>query len=488
MAGGGMTHDLSGDLLQVFEASVEAMLIADAQGRVRRTNGALRRLFGLPEMLGDLRVNDLVPESLRARHDRQMHTYQQAPKSRPMSDCRLMGGSGPLHARRLDGTEFPAEISLSPLPQGRVLAIVHDISARVEAESKTRQWSERYARLLQAIPDIVVELDAEGVIKWANAVATRFFGDDPVGQALARFRDDRNTSASTIRVAEEGWFIRADGQRCLLTWSCSELEQTADRTGGRICSARDVTERNRSEELQRNLSAQMRQIHGLQIVGQTVRKIAHDLNQPLNAVSAYAAAALRLLDDGKRDPAKLSVALQGCCEESERAGEVMRKLMRFLDADTLKLVPIDLGSSVGNVVHLCKHDGYADIGFEIDLASDLWRPVGNPRQIESVLHSLITNSVEAVRLAGVAAPLIRVEARNDAAHQAVQITLSDNGPGLDAQIAEQAFSPFFTTRQRAVGLGLTISRALVEASGGELWYDGGAGPGATFRFTILAMP
>ncbi|QID16814.1 PAS domain S-box protein [Nitrogeniibacter mangrovi] len=472
-----MTRGLSDDLLQVFEASVDAMLIADAQGRIRRINPALRHLFGLPPEAAGLEVNDLVPESLRAAHARQMSAYRQAPKSRPMGAC------GPLRARRADGSEFPAEVSLSPLPDGRVLATVHDISARVAAQASAQQWSERYACLLGAIPDLVVEVDGAGRLGWGNAAAQRFFGDDLAGQALAGFHDARPPAADVDPVDGEHWFRRTDGELRLLSWHCSAL----DDAGTRICSARDVTERHRSVEIERNLRAQMRQMHGLQVAGQTVRMIAHDLNQPLNAVSAYATAALRLIDE-QGDPARLRAALHGCCDEVDRAGEVMATLMNFLARDALQPEPINLDRAVRNVVRLCEADGDRNTRFEIDVAPDLWQAMGNQRQFESVLHSLITNSVEALRHSGVSAPSIRIEARNDPTHPAVQVTLSDNGPGLDEHTATQAFAPFFTTKLRAVGLGLTISRALIEAGGGELWYDGDAAPGATFRFTVPARP
>lgn len=473
-----MTHGLSDDLLQVFDASVDAMLIADAQGGIRRANLALTRLFGLPPTLPPgLTVNDLIPERLRAPHARHMSAYARHPTARPMGSCGL------LQARRADGSEFPADVSLSPLPEDRVLATVHDLSARIQAEARTRQWSERYASLLGAIPDIVVETDSTLVLVWGNAAAHRFFGDDFIGQPLARFHVDHAPIPDEC-AGHEGWFVRADGQRRLLSWCCHALNAEDGTPASRLCSARDMTERHRDADALRNLRAQMRQVHGLQIAGQTARKIAHDLNQPLSAVSAYASAALRLLGDGAIEPTRLRAALEGCSEEADRAGAVMHRLMRFLERDNLKPEPIDLAGAVRNVVQLCHDDGYGDTRFDVDIAPDLWPVVSHQRQIESVLHGLVTNSVEALRLAGVAAPSIRIEARNDIARQAVQITLSDNGPGLDAQVAAQAFSPFFTTKRQAVGLGLTISRALIEAAGGELWYDPEAAPGATFRFTV----
>ncbi len=474
-----MTRELSDDLLNVFDTTVDAMLIADREGRILRVNSALTHLFGLPpDSTATLEVNDLVPEDLRAHHARHMAAYRQAPEARPMAE------RPPLRAKRHDGAEFPAEISLSPLSEGRVLATVHDISARVEAEARSRRWSERYASLLGAIPDIIVELDGNNVLQWGNAAAHDFFGADLVGQPMTRYHADDAPPLMADCAACEGWFLCANGERRMLSWCCHHLTEVDGSAGGLICSARDVTERHRSEDTLRTLRRQMRQVHGLQVAGQTTRKIAHDLNQPLNAVSAYATAALRLSSDEPPDAARLRTALEGCCEEADRAGDVMRKLMTFLDRSALEAKPVDVARAVRSVVQLCQADGYGDTRFDIDIAPGLWQAMGNPRQIDGVLHSLITNSVEALRLAGVPSPSIRIEGRNDNEHGLVEITLSDNGPGLDRGTEQQAFSPFFTTKQQAVGLGLTISRALIEAGGGELWYDDEIAPGATFRFTL----
>lgn len=481
-----MSDENRDDLLSVFDASVDPMMIADSAGHILRTNPAFESLFGLArESVSTLTVGDLIPEHLRERHAAHLAEFRRAPHARRMNaDLDNL-----LYGRRRDGTLIPTEINLSPLGGDRVLVVVRDISLRVRAEEGMRQCSERYASLLGMIPEIVVELDARHVLRWGNTAARCFFGDDLAGTSISRFQAVPHPGgfAQPADGSEhECWFLRTDGERRLLTWRCHRLSESNGTADGLICSARDVTERHRDQQAMSTLRTQMRQIHALHVAGQTVRRISHDLNQPLNALSAYATAALRLLDGATPQPDRLRATLEGCCDEAERAGDVVRGLLNFLDRDTLPLAPIDLAQAVRNAVDLCRDEGIDHAHIQVDIDPDLWPVAGNQQQVENVLHSLLSNSFDALRLAAVNDPSVRIEVRNEARRGAIQVTLSDNGPGIDATVAEHAFTPFFTTRRTGIGLGLTISRALIEANGGELWYDGEATPGATFRFTLPA--
>lgn len=478
------SNDTDG-FLGVVEASVDPMLIADAVGRILYANPACTNLFGYAhEVMPTLTIGDLIPEHLRECHAAHLAEFRGAPRSRPMG-AHL---GHPLYGRRADGTLVPTEISLSPLGDGRVLAAVHDISQRVQAEEAMRRCSARYAGLLGAIPDIVVELDAEHVLRWGNDAARCFFGEQMAGTAIGRFQasPEHSFPRTTDGAVHEVWFVRGDGDQRLLAWSCRDVGEVSGEPGGLICTARDVTERHRDEQSLRELRAQMRQFHALHVAGQTLRKISHELNQPLDALCAYAAAALKLLEGPDLRVAQLRAAVEGCCDEADRAGQVARALSSFMHRDVIPLAPIDLVRAADNAVRLCRDDGIDCPDITIDIAPDLWAAIGNQQQIESVLHNLLRNSIEALRLAGQSTPSVRIEARNDARRSGIQVTFSDNGPGIDQASQTNAFTPFYTTRQMGVGLGLTISRALIEASGGELWYDGEAAPGATFRFTLPA--
>ena len=484
-----METSIEEDVARVFELAVDAMLIADGKGRILRTNAALKSLFGL-EGEAPLELSQLIPEGYRAGHAAHVADYARAPSERPMETRQT------LLARRNDGSEFAAEISLSPLPSGNVLATVHDVSARVGALADSHYWASHYQSLLAAIPDIVVEVDEAGRLSWGNAAARAFFGADLVGQTAMHFcRDlpqEDEAFATVLRGSAPGepteaWLTRTDGEARLLAWRCRPISDRQDQPGGALCSARDITERNRADEELRELRVQMEDLFHLHVARQTARKIAHDLNQPLNALSAYAEVAKRVLDAEPADPARLRQAVEGCVEEAQRAAFVMRKLARFMDHSEPHALAADLAQAVRNVVRICEADGLREVKFRIDIDQNLPPILANQLQIESILRSLIRNSVEAMRLAGIARPEILIRARDDHDGERVRVTLSDNGPGLDPETREQVFSPFFTTKRRAVGLGLTICRALIEAQGGDLYFEGNGSPGATFQFTWPVM-
>ena len=154
-----------------------------------------------------------IPVQYRDAHARHIRHYHASPQARPMGEGRA------LLAQRHDGSVFPTEISLSPLSGERVLATVRDISAQVRAESQMLRWTARYTSLLTAIPDIVLELDAEHVIVWGNDAALCFFGQDAVGQTVLRYHAESTPLDLTECDSLKAWFTRADGASRLLSWS-----------------------------------------------------------------------------------------------------------------------------------------------------------------------------------------------------------------------------------------------------------------------------
>jgi signal transduction histidine kinase len=124
----------------------------------------------------------------------------------------------------------------------------------------------------------------------------------------------------------------------------------------------------------------------------------------------------------------------------------------------------------------------------LQLQPNLPPVLANRLQIEKVLVNLLRNSVEAMRNAGVPKSAITITVRTNAAGTMAQVTVQDCGPGLNADLVHRIFDPFFTTKPTGIGLGLAISRSLIEAHGGQLWADLDAGPGATFHFTLPLAP
>lgn len=247
---------------------------------------------------------------------------------------------------------------------------------------------------------------------------------------------------------------------------------------------RDVSRMKQLEKEAQERRSEMEHLIKQQVAAQTASAIAHELNQPLVSISAYSEAALHMLRNGARNPEKLARALEGAMEQAQRAGQTLHELLDFLHKGDSEMEPVDLNEVVHEALAVASESGYSEFRPVVELEHGLPPVLGNRLQLQKVLVNLLHNSVDAMRGAGVPTAAITITVRTAAGRNMAQVTVQDSGPGLDAETAQRIFEPFFTTKPKGVGLGLAISRALVEAHGGQLWVDLENAPGATFHFTL----
>ena len=246
----------------------------------------------------------------------------------------------------------------------------------------------------------------------------------------------------------------------------------------------DVTERTRIEAAIQRQRMEMERLMNLQIASQTVAALAHELNQPLAAVSAYAETALRLLRVGNPTPDKLQHALEQSALQAQRAGGVARNMLTVLHKGEVDIGIVDLNHVVCNAVTIARANDHGDFHTRLELAPDLAPVTANQLQVEKVLVNLIQNGIEAMRDAGVNPSFLTIAARTAADGRMAHVTVSDSGPGLDEQTLHRVFDPFFTTKASGLGMGLPISRTIIESHGGQLWVESDPSMGASFHFTL----
>lgn len=228
----------------------------------------------------------------------------------------------------------------------------------------------------------------------------------------------------------------------------------------------------------------------LYVAVQTAAAIAHELNQPLAAISSYADVALHLLQTGKPNQAKLSQLMENCSLQSQRAGDVIRQLMALLHKGETVSEPMDINASIHEAIDLMKADGFLkDINIELDLASDLPLIQANALQIQKILINMLRNGLESIQEQGANANTITVIThRYEVDPSMIKVTVRDSGKGIaDAAMLKKIFQPFHSTKPSGLGMGLPISRSLITAHGGKMWAEQNVDNGISIHFTLPCM-
>ncbi len=257
--------------------------------------------------------------------------------------------------------------------------------------------------------------------------------------------------------------------------------------GGRveyvIATGIDVTEQRRAEEEARQRQAEVAHMHRLYTAGELAAVLAHELNQPLTAIASYSEASLEELRRPRFDKDQLIDNLERIALQAQRAGKSLRQLRAFVSKDDLRKQPVDINGLVEATGKLLAPEMRAlHIHLELSLKPGLPALMAQPVPLEHVLVNLLQNSIEAIRDAGMAQGRIVVRTARQGRDK-VRVSVQDNGPGLQGEALEKAFQPFHTTKPQGLGMGLCISRSVVEAHGGRLWAEPAA-VGALFHFEL----
>jgi signal transduction histidine kinase len=246
------------------------------------------------------------------------------------------------------------------------------------------------------------------------------------------------------------------------------------------------TRRRRSEtDLQRNRE-QLAHVTRVSTMGELATSLAHELNQPLTAILSNAQAAQRFLNAKPADLKEVREILDDIVTDNSRAGEVIRRMRALVKKEKLEFAPIDIASVIGDVVQLVHNDGILrNIRVEIECQEGLPSARGDRVQLQQVVLNLLVNAFDAMKEAATTERKVVVRAETNGAGT-VEISVRDHGIGLTSDELVKIFEPFYTTKREGLGMGLPISRSIIEAHGGRLWAESDVDRGATFYFTLPA--
>lgn len=372
--------------------------------------------------------------------------------------------------------------------------MISDISSIKTAELALTASEGKYRAAIETTADGFLILDEAGRVLEANDSYVRQSGYDNEELRSLAFADlcscDTPEEIDTILDT-----VRNSGRERFLIWLRNKSGSTLpaeinisfkhDEPRGRFyLFMQNVEEKMRLEKEAQEQRSAMDALVKRQVASQTVAAIAHELNQPLVAASAYGEVALEMARAIEPPVGELATLLERNIEQVHRAGASLHQLVAFLHKTEVEFSPLDINTTITRAVAILRENGTTPFKTVLKLAPNLPKIRGNELQIQKVVINLIQNGIEAMHDAGVASGAISVRVRTNHAGRMAQVTVSDTGPGLDVQNATKIFEPFFSTKSGGLGLGLAVSRAVVEAHGGQLWIDPKPGLGATFHFTL----
>ena len=274
-------------------------------------------------------------------------------------------------------------------------------------------------------------------------------------------------------------YFRKDGSRVPVLVGAATFEGRRDEG---VAFVLDITERKRAEEALREAQAALAHVTRMATLGELAASIAHEINQPLGAVVNNASACVRWLAAQNLEEARQSAAL--VIADGHRAGEIIGRIRALAKKAPPHKDWLDLNATIRDVLALTQHEVQRHgVVVETHLAVEMPRILGDRIQLQQVLLNLVLNAIEAMSGVGAGPRALRVSSEHVAATEVV-IAVHDSGPGFDSQSLDRLFDAFYTTKPHGLGLGLAISRRIIEAHGGRLWATANAPQGAVLQFTV----
>ncbi|MGZ5926511.1 MAG: PAS domain S-box protein [Rhizomicrobium sp.] len=485
-----------GRLAALVASSDDAIISKTLEGIVTDWNRAAESIFGYraEEMVGKPLALLLPPD----REGEEEDLLKRIAKGERIEHFETQ-------RRRKDGQIIDVSVTISPVTSsdGRITGaskIARDITAARKSQQLLLEREAHLQSVLDTVPDAMIVIDTRGTIQSFSATAQTMFGyaaHEAIGKNVSILMPDPDRSR------HDGYLARymATGERHIIGIGRLVVGQRRDGTTFPMELAigevrleskrfftgfvRDLTERQQSQQKLQEIQAELVHMARFTALGEMATTLAHELNQPLTAIASYLNGARRLLDGGREEDLPMTRgAIVSAAEQALRAGQIIRRLREFVARGESERAPENLRQLVQEASALSLV-GAKEAGVLFSLNVDENTPivVVDKVQVQQVLLNLMRNAIEAMQGCERRELTVSVFAIEDGM---AQISVSDTGPGIAPEVLPQLFQPFVTSKPHGMGVGLSISRTIIESHGGHLWAEPGAKGGTIFHLTLRA--
>ncbi len=376
------------------------------------------------------------------------------------------------------------------------LGVFTDITDRKRVEEELRNSEAQLRLVTDAIPMLIVYLDREQRLRFVNRAFTDWYRverDKSIGLHLADLIGDLayRTMRPSIEAALDGQTVECEQSLVVPDQverdvRCAFVPDMDDASSlhGLVAVISDITESKHIEQWERTRLQELAHVSRITTIGEMSSQIAHELAQPLTAISAMSTALSKLLKTDRATRDDIGETLSEISMQSSRAREIIIRLRDFVRNEEVRHIPIDINDLIRTVVRLAEPEvRHRSMEMVLELVDDLPRMNGDRILIEQVLLNLVRNAMDAMFGHGDGVHRLTIRCAADG-KEWQEVSVSDTGPGLSADLKSKIFEPFFTTKADGMGMGLAITRSVIEAHGGRLRVECNPSGGATFRFSL----
>ncbi len=478
----------------LIEHGSDLISLIGADGTFTYFGPSVTRILGYqPAELIGRHALDLVHPDDRALAIEKLTDLTSHPGASAIGASRCRHKDGSWRWLEAIGTNFLAEPSVQA-----IIVNSRDVTDRMQAEQELRDREERLRKIFEEGPLGMVTVGSDQRFIEVNNLFCRITGyarTELIGRPFTEIThpDDLAVDRQLVRAVfageipsfeREKRYLRRDGEAVWVRVTVSVIRDVHGAPLHAIGMVQDITGRKRAEAEAQERFVELAHVLRVATVNEMAASLAHELNQPLAAIINYARGCARRLEAGQSGEG-LARVQEDIVAEALRAAEVIRRLRQFLRKEPPQREVLNVNDVVRGVIDLLGAEARAHRALvHVDLGAGVLPVRGDRIQIEQVVLNLIRNGFEAMD--GAAQPDRRELYVSTllAAPELIEVAVRDTGAGLPAAAAGRLFTPFFTTKPAGLGMGLSISRLIIEAHGGRLWAAPDAERGTTFRFTL----